>query len=641
MSSTSGDDFGRTEVLIHPLRAAGMENGLVLCLAGRPEVVVDQGPWFVLRRTLIADVYLGCLADSKLAIWRWVEIWVENRTRQIGSLQRHAVRVSNGELDRKWACSIDELSSGRRGDWFATGYETNPLPVFAPDPRSTSGYGLTEWVLCKDDDLLVAAGLPPYSTTWNRYLTRSDSAGAEFLAVSEIEPVHERARSLVDAFGQDAKSILFNSQSSYIAARSLSPFSLDDMLKRLSGREVGAVGGDGFGVGSEARFPKSVFREIGAPRAILYDSTSRGARLLESFVIRLRWFGELMREVSQVTARRQVPFLNLSPASFEFSAVDADFATFSSGLVGPRLANFGDAIICERGTPPTRYFLPSNPGLSSIYLPSTASVFCQGDGDFRIRRFDTAQKILEGTFDSQTRIRLSNTDLVFLTLPLPSGDITIPGYFESRGTKDVRFKSRPVALSTDMEQLIKSREGLSVRQSSFEVLVQWSSPADLYSISILGVRMFLPSADAFPSVVDDFLRLAKEYKEYKSEDGSVGNPREVLGQIFASDDELRRNLGPSRMLVEGVDTGWVEEWIPSELWHDLLLVLISCVPGKGYGSVSQDLNDAPADALHVIYKEPLTRITELAIRAKSMLSIDWSQNRDVSQVVQQLIKEIL
>src|SRR6516225_7570369 len=149
-----------------PLQPEDRDATFVLCLVVQPE----KTPHFLLlRETIDASVYLGCLIDRVKDPKIWVEIWVQNVDRVRSSFRARSEPLTNAFLDQKWAQRTSMFRSLGRTNLIETDRRD---PVFLEsgtivrpvDPESKQQFSL-----CTDDEALVAAGLPAYSQSLHRY----------------------------------------------------------------------------------------------------------------------------------------------------------------------------------------------------------------------------------------------------------------------------------------------------------------------------------------------------------------------------------------------------------------------------------------------------------------------------------------
>jgi hypothetical protein len=144
---------------VAPLRIA-------LVIRSRP---ATGTPLLLLRETIDASIYLGCLIDASGHPKTWLEIWVQNCDHMAQSFQAQLEAVSNSLIDQRWSARLDNFRKLNRKALIETGWGTvHPAPAFIDlnpgklicpiDPETNQPF-----VLCTQDDRLAAAGLPPYN----------------------------------------------------------------------------------------------------------------------------------------------------------------------------------------------------------------------------------------------------------------------------------------------------------------------------------------------------------------------------------------------------------------------------------------------------------------------------------------------
>ncbi|HTD13993.1 MAG TPA: hypothetical protein VK673_02385 [Chthoniobacterales bacterium] len=156
---------------VAPLRIA-----LVIRSASAPGT-----PLLLLRETIDASVYLGCLMDASGDPKTWLEIWVQNGDHVAQSFQAQLEGVSNSLIDQRWSARLDSFRKLDRRALIETGWETvHPPPAFIDpklgklihpiDPGTNAAF-----VLCTRDDRLVSGGLPPYTTSLHTALATGET----------------------------------------------------------------------------------------------------------------------------------------------------------------------------------------------------------------------------------------------------------------------------------------------------------------------------------------------------------------------------------------------------------------------------------------------------------------------------------
>ncbi len=172
-----------------PISESDQGAALRLCVLIRQTPDPVAGHFLVLRDLPDAVVYLGCVSDVSGTVREWIELWVQNVDGLEASLPAQRETFSNHALDARWKRNAEQLRALNPECLLETGWESShPLPSFldlcqgAPVHPGGAGDG-SRWELCRADDLLQAAGLPPYHTSLFRYLYQP-SAGQESRFIS-------------------------------------------------------------------------------------------------------------------------------------------------------------------------------------------------------------------------------------------------------------------------------------------------------------------------------------------------------------------------------------------------------------------------------------------------------------------------
>ena len=83
------------------LRAEDRDAPLAICLFVRMDSS-ESPPFILLRETMDASIYLGCIVDRAGHPKAWIEIWVQNVDRVAFSFRAQLEPLTNSILDRRW-----------------------------------------------------------------------------------------------------------------------------------------------------------------------------------------------------------------------------------------------------------------------------------------------------------------------------------------------------------------------------------------------------------------------------------------------------------------------------------------------------------------------------------------------------------
>lgn len=621
---------------------------LRLCVLACQNPDPVTGHFVLLRDLPDARVYLGCVTDAKGAVREWIELWVQSLEGLQGSLPTYRETLSNHTLDGRWTQLAAGLRQVNPASLIQTGWETvHPPPTFldfsenGPVPIDATAGG--EWELCRDDGLLLAAGLPPYSTSLYRYLYQPSTGKAScFVPVVAGAPQNQATRPLTEVVG-DSAALPFNPQGGLMIAAEFFPIGYEDYADLLGGKPWSGVA-----LGKQCFPLDGVYRslqdwgQVQQQGAHLFlGGQGLSGRIVETFHLKLQLLLDALRLVRASVQQHQLPFLNLAADSFrvKLETVGAKlpfFWTAQGALVKP-----SSAFALPVQSSDFRYFIRARSGGTSIYLPEGISSSLQGNGSVRIRKVfapEQGRTVIEGTLVIEERLAVSPRDLLWIRLPLPSGRVDLYGHLysaEGLAQGEARFRTLPLQLPDATVKALSSAEGVSFARSPFEAVPLLSSPCDLYALGVLATRTLLVNDEVSLAIaLDETLSLARQV-------ATEHDPAVPLGQrisrIFRNEARYAASLGPHRLLRESVEPKKASDLLPEELWFDILGCIVRMFPGMGPDSVCRDYGDAPSLALESVFNNPLQELETLLVRSRSLILIDWHHNREILSVIQNFI----
>jgi hypothetical protein len=144
---------------------------LKICILVRSEPDPAGGHLIVLRNTVDAKIFLGCVVDASIQVLDWLELWMQNSATIINTPAASRLNLSNAALDDRWYKQFRAFEQLNASVIVKTGMEnSNPLPtlinisagcpVHPIDPESG-----TPWKLCTDEGLLQQKGLQRFFTS--------------------------------------------------------------------------------------------------------------------------------------------------------------------------------------------------------------------------------------------------------------------------------------------------------------------------------------------------------------------------------------------------------------------------------------------------------------------------------------------
>jgi hypothetical protein len=651
MTKTEPSNTGIPEgFLALPVTRQDRGSCLRLCVLVRSIADPATGAFLVLRDMHDAVVYLGCFVDAGGRARQWTELWVQNVDGLHGSLPSYHESFSNYALDQRWrkqAESLKELAPDRFVD---TGWEqSHPLPSFldlvlaeSVNPGSDTPEG--PWVLCSNDSVLRAEGLPPFSTSLFRYLYQPGNQKIRrFIPIVAGAPENQATCPLAAALDPKAELLAFNPQGGLITVLSFSPLGFDEHVDLLGGKPW-----KGLGIGKKPVTLDDSYETLGDWNSIQQSEAhlfcgKRGfpGRLVETLHLKLQLLREVFRLTHQLTERLQLPFLNLGADSFRVSLENIGSSlpflwTAKVSLVKPSCA-----FVLPVETSDFRYFVRGAVSGPSIYLPEGLSAPMQGIANVRIRKLlppDQDRTVLEGTLVLEERIAASPHDLLWIRLPLKTGRLDLYGHIyatESLAQGEARFRTIPQKLAPEIVSALRSNEGVSFTRSAFEVVPLLSSPCDLYSLAVLVVRTLLVNQETTLAVsLDESLSLARQAAvEYNKDVPLAARIRAICER----EPRYLSSLGSHRLVEEPMKPEDAQALLPQELWYDVLGLLITLFPGIGPDSVCRDFGDVPSLALESVFTQPIAKLQRLWTCSRSLIVIDWNYNRQIHSAIREVV----
>jgi len=152
---------------IVPLRPEDRDAPIAICLFVRTDSS-ESPPVILLRETMDASIYLGCLADRSSHPKAWIELWVQNVDRVAFSFSAQLESLTNSLLDRRWSDRASMLRDLKRATIIETGFEFEHPPPALIDAKEGTVIRPVEpetklpFTLCTNDNALELAGLPSY-----------------------------------------------------------------------------------------------------------------------------------------------------------------------------------------------------------------------------------------------------------------------------------------------------------------------------------------------------------------------------------------------------------------------------------------------------------------------------------------------
>jgi hypothetical protein len=628
------------------LRAEDQDAPIAICLFVRADAS-ESPPFILLRETMDASIYLGCIADRSGHPKAWVEIWVQNVDRVAFSFRAQLEPLTNSVLDRRWAERAAMFRKLKRGTMLETGAEfSHPVPALIDGKKGAVVHPLEPgtqrfFALCEDEKALQKAGLPSYASSLHRYLWNGPGAdGLLFLAVTSGAPLPPGVRPATDIF---EGLYPFNPGGGLLLVRPLAPLELTEFADMLSGKPW-----PGFQCGREVIRLGAAYAKLEDTEEILYRGghlfsgrAGKAGRLLEVFHLKLNLVLQALEETRSAIRFQQLPFLLLGAESFRLQLFElgTGLPLFWSAQVD--LAESNCALAISLAGSDARYFIPPELAGPSIYRPQTRSMPARGSATVRIRRIfppTPEGTSLEATLATDERLSVTASDLIHVQLPVAGARVDLYGRVdesEALAKGETRFRTVPQNLPGWATNALEELAGAPMAHASFEILPLLTSPCDMYALAVLAIRILLVDGENTLAIaVDEMLSLAREAAiEYKP-DVALG---ERLQAIVERDPRWATSLGPQRLVREEGIRESAARIVPADLWWEAIGVIIRLFPGIGPDSFCRDLGDAPSSALDQIFEDPIAQFGLLLLRSRSLVVADWNQNLEIHDAIYEVI----
>jgi len=621
---------------------------LKICILVRPEPDPAGGHLIVLRNTVDAKIFLGCIVDASAQVLDWLELWMQNNTTLINTPSASRLNLSNAVLDDRWYKQFLAFEQLNSPVIVKTGMEnSNPLPtlidisagcpVHPIDPESG-----TPWKLCTDEDLLQQKGLPCYSSSLHRYLHVPASGSAtKFVPVTSGAPTNEYTKPLSEICADDAHIIPFNITAGLMLIKRHNPIDLETYIDILSG-----ISWDGL---KHGRSILDFGEQINALRKdeitltndgrLFLETCGRHGRLIETLHLKLRLLADVVSSVHTMVRNLQRPLLNIGPESWQVKLGEVGRGLPFLWTAKAILSDPGNAILLSIEGVDLQYYLPSPASGTSIYRPILSSLPTKGRASLRIRSVlsetnDTT--VVEGTFSTQERIEIASHDIVWLRINLACGDVDLYAHLESDSAMAIgEWRFRTVAQNLKHTEDLKAAEGVPMPDVQFEIIPLLSSPCDLYSLAVLAIRIFLvDNTNSLPVVLDETMSLMRQIEADIDENISI---EERISDLFSKDNRWPESLGPQHLTFDDISSEEIFGIIPPEIWWTILLIIMKMLPGLGPDSECRDYGDAQPGGLHKVFERTMDDIDKLILKTRSLIVSDWKSNREIAAVIQKYL----
>lgn len=606
-----------------------------------------EGPFVLLRSLPGARIYLGAICDALGTIQEWVEIQVQDvdikQLEQSGGDQG----ISNTFFDSRWRLDNEVLRKQLPEAVIATRMENeNPGPVLVMRSAQNVPFAPVEavpWRICKDDDFLKSNGLPAYSTTHHRYLFQPEVKDAKtFIATAADAPAGAGVEGLDQLKAAPGILALFNPAGGFVRIVRHSPLEFESYLQILEGRGWTDANSE-----TAVYPPRSVYSELrdwsanqrGLP-FLLHGKDRAGDRLNEIFLLKLQLLHDLVKNTRAFVKVHQVPLLNLSPASFRIHIGQTGDLFPGLWAADSQMVKTGQAYPLQIQATEHQYFLRMGKNEPTPFFPGSVGRNSFGIASAQIREVQMSadRVILEGTMVAEDFLTADPHDLLWFKLPLGEERFEFYGHLSKSdgGPREARFRTLPASLSEPIIARLKSSAGVRFSKAPYEIRPLLSSPCDLYSLGVMGVRILLANHQKnLPVLLDEILSLARRIND------AAGEPEKRIGELqklIQGEPRIYELVAPGALVESGYTSQQAWAAIHGPTWLETISVLLRFFPDTGSGAFCKSLGDVSPVALETVFDAPLQTLEILVLRMRSLFTPTFSGNDEIANVIREQMK---
>ncbi|TVQ62649.1 MAG: hypothetical protein EA378_04790 [Phycisphaerales bacterium] len=615
---------------------AGAGASVRLCALWRREPGADGARLVTLRTLIDGRVLLGCLCDHAGAVVEWVELFVQSAGAAMSLPDGGA--MTNATLEARWQGLRRALAGGDDRGVISTAFESAyTSPVFI----DASGRGVrptidgVDLTLCTDDAVLAARGLATWGGSLHRYLWLAErGADGGFVSLTPGAPGDAPALASLGA-PFDGQGSGVNPEGGLVLVRRHVPGDFERYAAFLGEEHWGdrqptrsVVGLDGRASDDrEAPGDDDGFDSGG----LFLGRHGRHGRVVEVFHLKLRLIAGALEAVHGFVRASGRPVLRLGPESFAVG-----FGQAAPGL--PRwwtarvaLTDGGDAYELPLGASGERAFASPSFGGGGVYRPDVGGQSGEGVGEVRIRGVsrENGQAVLEGTLSASALPTLRSSGLIWLRLATGDRSTMVyarPAPGEELTAGEVRFRS--LALVEASTQGLS--EGAVFREAAFRVMPALGAACDLHALGVLAAKTLLVGGGrTLGAVLDELRSLASAAG---SAPGGGALHERIVG-VVGADSRWAESLGPQGLTEVGVSSDEAFDLVPPELWWKVVAWVVRMFPGSCPSSFAKDAGDAPPGGQASVFESPRAEMRALLTLTRSLIVIDWRQNREVARAI--------
>jgi hypothetical protein len=290
------------------------------------------------------------------------------------------------------------------------------------------------------------------------------------------------------------------------------------------------------------------------------------------------------------------------------------------------------------------YYLRANDNSAPAYSFDDEFLPFSGEGVLRIREVRPAGKDMieiEATLETpEERLTVNRDDLIWFGLKI--GGTLLDCYAQPEvgiplAPCDVRVRTFPQKCRGQVSALLMSQERTTFSQVRFRILRALSTPRDLSALGALAVRTLLVGEKLGSRIaLDETQSLARRVAKSHTPDVPLAAR---LQEILGAEAHWLDQLGPHRLLRDGISRRQALESFPFELWIEMLAFLVRIFPQRGPDSICDSYGLPPGKELASVFDEPITALESFTYRAQAALFGLWPFHREVKSVIDRLLNE--
>jgi hypothetical protein len=606
------------------------------------------GPFVLLRDLPGVSIYLGAVCDAMGNIQEWVEIQVQAvDVKQLEQSGRDEL-LSNAFFDSRWRLDGTVLRNQLPDTVIATRMEVeNPGPILVKRSNQNVPFAPVEvvpWRVCKDDELLKSCDLPGYSTSPFRYLFQPESKDSKmFIAATADAPANAGVLGLDELKSAPDVQAVFNPGGGFVRIVRHSPMELESYLQILEGRAWNEANSE-----ANVCLPQSVYaalREWSAnPRGLpflLHGKAGSGEHLNEIFLLKLQILHDLLKKVRAFVKVHQVPLLNLSPSSFRIHLGQTGDLFPGLWSAESQMVKTGQAYPLQIQSTEHKYFIRLGKNEPTPFFPGSVGTQSFGIARAQVREVQMSgdRVVLDGTLVAEDFLAVDPHDLLWFKLPLGEERLEFYGHLHKSegGPREARFRTLPATLSEAIVARLKGSAGVRFSKAPYEIRPLLSSPCDLFSLGVIGVRILLANdLKKLPVLLDEVLSLARRVNDI------AGEPEKrvaELQKLIQGEPRLYELIAPGALVESGYTSQQAWSAIHAPTWLDTISLLLRFFPDTGANAFCKSMGDVSPVALETVFDPALQTVEVLVMRLRSLFTPVFSGNDEIAAVIAEQISK--